>query len=67
MSEKPSPPGPCGKRRYRDRLAALIALAEVVFVDAPGRPKHEVRAYRCPACRGWHLTSWPTEPGRSAT
>ena len=47
----------CRKRRYRDRIAALLALA------GTGRRKRtrkqETRAYRCPACKGWHLTSQP--------
>lgn len=38
------------KRRYRDRLDALIALARI-------RRDGERRIYRCPLCRGWHLTS----------
>jgi hypothetical protein len=38
------------KVRYRDRLAALIALSRV-------RRDGEHRAYRCLHCRGWHLTS----------
>lgn len=41
-----------GKVRHRDRLAALIALARRNHND-----KGEVRAYRCPDCAGWHLTS----------
>jgi hypothetical protein len=46
-----------GKVRYRDRVAALVALAQVRRTDSPNRPKQEVRAYRCPLCRGWHLTA----------
>jgi hypothetical protein len=47
----------CRKIRYRDRIAALLALATVQARDKPGRPKQERRAYRCPDCRGFHLTS----------
>lgn len=42
-----------GKIRYRDRLGAQIALAGTRRKD-----RSEARAYRCPDCRGWHLTSW---------
>lgn len=51
-------PCPTGKRRYRDDLAARIALAGIRHRNhAPHR--QEQRAYRCPKCRGWHLTSQP--------
>lgn len=45
----------CRKVRYRDRISAQLALATLQRQD-----KHdhtERRAYRCPRCRGWHLTS----------
>ncbi|MFC8273788.1 hypothetical protein ACFUJR_14945 [Streptomyces sp. NPDC057271] len=45
-----------GKARYRDELAAKLALARI---DVGHGNRHECRAYRCPACRGWHLTSRP--------
>ncbi len=38
-----------GKRRYKDNIAALLALS-----SSPER-----RAYRCPVCRGYHLTRQP--------
>lgn len=42
-----------GKIRY-DRLGSMMALAKL-------REKRggdgERRAYRCPSCKGWHLTS----------
>lgn len=41
-----------GKMRYRDELDAKIALARVRWKD-----RGEKRCYRCPLCRGWHLTS----------
>ena len=47
----------CRKHRYRDRIAALLALATVQARDKATRPKSERRAYRCPRCRGFHLTS----------
>lgn len=43
-----------GKWRYRDRIAVLLALATV---DTTKPKRREKRAYRCPHCRGWHLTS----------
>lgn len=41
--------------RYYDKLDALIALAKLRRQDKPGHT--ECRAYRCPKCKGWHLTS----------
>lgn len=48
----------CQKVRYRDRVAALLALASTGRADQR-RDKNEKRAYRCPRCNGWHLTSRP--------
>jgi hypothetical protein len=48
----------CAKVRYRDRIAALMALERATRRAHRGR--REVRAYRCdrPECKGaWHLTS----------
>ncbi len=45
----------CGKVRYPDKIAARLALAMLHRQDKEGH--HETRAYRCPLCRGWHLTS----------
>lgn len=45
------------KVRYRDELAARMALART---RSPARRKSnrtEARVYKCPACGGWHLTS----------
>lgn len=55
----------CTKRRYRDEIAAKIALARV---NAPcrGSRRAESRAYRCPNCKGWHLTSQPYRPNGGA-
>lgn len=44
---------PSKKRRYRDHLAAKLALAMM----RGGEKRRERRAYRCPDCAGWHLTS----------
>jgi len=47
----------CKKWRYRDRIAAELELAKIQRKDKPNRPKTEKRAYPCPNCKGWHLTS----------
>lgn len=49
--------GRCSKFRYRDRIAAELALASLGREDNTARPKTEQRAYWCPKCTGWHLTS----------
>lgn len=49
----------CTKIRYRNRLDAKIALASTHA--SRGSKREETRIYRCPECRGFHLTSWPTE------
>ncbi|MEV7364285.1 hypothetical protein [Streptomyces sp. NPDC091299] len=53
---RPQPVGTCptGKLRYRDRIAAQLALTRIDNLDPRRR---EQRTYRCPTCRGWHLTS----------
>ena len=48
----------CGKRKYRDRISALLALASTTQ-NRKARGKDETRAYHCPICKGWHLTSQP--------
>lgn len=52
----------CAKHRFRTRVDALLAIATIGRKDNPGRPKTERRAYRCPDCRGWHLTSQGRKP-----
>lgn len=49
-----------GKVRYRDRIAAQLALIKTGKKRHARRGKDEKRPYRCGACRGWHLTSWTT-------
>lgn len=46
-----------GKAAFRDELAAKMALAKIP--DGPNR------AYRCPECHRWHLTSQPYRPKRA--
>jgi hypothetical protein len=45
----------CAKVRYRNNLDARIALAKLRAQDKSGHT--ERRAYRCPECKAWHLTS----------
>ncbi|KAB7790728.1 PDDEXK family nuclease [Bifidobacterium leontopitheci] len=57
-----SPTAGCssGKRRYRTKLDAKIALASARKLKrGPARPKDERRYYFCPDCYGYHLTSKP--------
>lgn len=49
----------CGKVRYRDRIAAELALAKIQH-QGHRQGKEEKRAYRCAGCRGWHLASNPS-------
>lgn len=49
--------GPKPKIRYKDKIAAMLALAKITQQDKAGRPATESRFYRCPHCRGYHLTS----------
>lgn len=53
---------PTGKLRFRDKKSALEVLHAAVAAAAlnPGSRRREQRAYKCPHCRGWHLTSRPT-------
>jgi hypothetical protein len=46
----------CAKTRYRDRITAALALSRV-SAKGHARDKEARRAYRCPRCKGWHLTS----------
>jgi hypothetical protein len=46
-----------GKVRYRDGIAAMLALAKIRNDEPAGHT--EKRAYKCRDCHGWHLTSRP--------
>jgi hypothetical protein len=54
-----------GKVRYRNHEDATRALSTLRRTGSSNIPQ---RAYRCPACQGWHLTSmvhvtrWAGEP-----
>lgn len=65
MKKKPST---CktGKRRFRDEIAARLALGNAVAVHRQDGTTPE-RAYRCQWCRGWHLTSQAYKPRKPAT
>lgn len=57
----------CGKVRFPDRLAALLAVASAVALAERGNDaRREVRAYPCGNCHGWHLTSNARGKGRVA-
>lgn len=47
-----------GKAAFRDRIAALMFMAHSARTDST-HGKDLARAYRCPECRKWHLTSQP--------
>lgn len=50
----------CAKRRFRDQLGAEIVLASIAQRERKRRTaSEERRAYLCPRCKGWHLTSEP--------
>lgn len=46
----------CSKRRFRDRIAAELALAVITRKDNTARGEREQRAYYCSRCRAHHLT-----------
>lgn len=46
-----------GKVCFTTQLEAVSAMATITRV--PDDRKKPVRAYRCPACEAWHLTSLP--------
>jgi hypothetical protein len=47
-----------GKFRYRSELDAKIMMSNLAFKETQGDARREEkRAYKCPKCYGWHLTS----------
>ena len=46
----------CTKRRFRDEVAAKLALAVITRKDNTARGEREQRAYYCKKCRAHHLT-----------
>lgn len=51
----------CKKRKYRDPIAAKLALASTSN-KAHRRNKNEIRYYKCYFCNAYHLTSQPYKP-----
>ncbi len=47
----------CGKRYFRDRLSAELTLASIWRGGEDRGTSTPRRAYDCPTCSGWHLTS----------
>ncbi|MFL1379381.1 hypothetical protein [Nocardiopsis protaetiae] len=50
-------PRSCGKRWFKDRISAELALAAIRHHGEDRTDKMPRRSYECPACKGWHLTS----------
>lgn len=57
-----------GKVRYGERKDVKLVLrgaerdrSRARLNDVPCS-RREIRSYRCPDCRGWHLTSQPARP-----
>lgn len=49
-----------GKHRYGSERLALAKLEAIQSDPTPGADDYRpVRAYLCPACNKWHLTSMP--------
>lgn len=48
-----------GKDRWPDEISAKIKIAKILSSRGPERDKYPCRAYFCPNCKGWHLTSKP--------
>lgn len=54
-----------GKVRFRDHAEAVRGL-HLIRSQGEQRDKTPCRAYECPGCGGWHLTSRPTWTDRAA-
>lgn len=52
-----------GKKQYRSKADALVSASMSLRFDNAG--PNELRPYRCPRCKGWHITKWktPADPG----
>jgi len=48
----------CKKKLYRDKMEAIHTMRYIQTLD-DGRKK-PIRAYQCPYCTKWHLTSQPS-------
>lgn len=65
-TKKGTPKGHCKKTRFRDLDEAIEVLHRIQryrgYAEEAGRTlthRNEQRAYKCPICRGAHLTSKP--------
>lgn len=47
----------CNKRKYKDRIAAMFALASCYKSGNKGGFRFEKRIYFCKECNAYHLTS----------
>ena len=54
-----------GKKRFRDEIAAKLALAVIQRKDKEGH--NECRTYHCPICKRYHLTSKPEKEYSNAS
>jgi hypothetical protein len=48
---------PTGKRPYPSKADARTALASANRRRSRRQQRRETRAYHCPGCNAWHLTS----------
>lgn len=55
-------PYKCTKRRFRDEIAAKMALANIARIDDSKRASDEKRHYFHRDCQAWHLTSQEYRP-----
>jgi predicted hydrocarbon binding protein len=46
----------CGKRRFPDRIAAVLDMQRIQRRKDSNRDFLPVRVYECPDCHGWHMT-----------
>jgi hypothetical protein len=49
----------CGKRRFRDRVSAVLDMQRIQRKHDADRDKVPCRVYECPRCKGFHMTSQP--------
>lgn len=47
----------CHKRKYKDKIAAMLALMSCNKSGLKGRSRFENRIYFCEECNAYHLTS----------
>jgi hypothetical protein len=48
---------PTGKRRFRNRWECELDVQRIQDKKGHLRSTTPQRTYRCPKCRGWHMTS----------